>query len=134
MSDTVAVPELETPNLRLRAWLEADAAVLHEAFGDAETMRFWDSPPARDVVETGERIRGSRAVNPRFHAAFAIMRREDGAVVGMINCHARQPAMRRCGDWSWDGFYFRLGNGWRCQCKSRLIKSFGSSGQHLSTV
>jgi RimJ/RimL family protein N-acetyltransferase len=48
---TETIPELETPRLRLRAWVEADAEALHAAFGDPETMRFWD-PPAGQVSST----------------------------------------------------------------------------------
>jgi len=86
---------LETPNLRLRPWVETDAAALHACFGDAETMQFWDALPSRDVAETAARIRGSREVNPQWHAAFAVARRVDDQVVGMVNYHARVPANRR---------------------------------------
>ena len=86
---------LETPNLRLRPWVETDAAALHACFGDAETMQFWDALPSRDVAETAARIRGSREVNPQWHAAFAVARRVDDQVVGMVNYHARVPPNRR---------------------------------------
>lgn len=85
---------LDTPRLRLRAWVEADAEALHAAFGDPETMRFWDSPPRRDVAATAAMIRESRPADPRFHAAFAITVRDGGQPVGMVNYHDRRPAFR----------------------------------------
>jgi ribosomal-protein-alanine N-acetyltransferase len=95
MSDTPAVPALETPRLRLRPWVEADAAAIHTAFGDPETMRFWDSLPATNLAETAARIRGSKEVSPQWHAAFAVTLRADDRVVGMVNYHARVPLNRR---------------------------------------
>lgn len=85
----------DTHRLHLRRLTEADAPALHAAFGDPETMRFWDSPPARDVADTAARIRGSLKISPIRHAAFAVVRRADDRVVGMVNYHARTPAARR---------------------------------------
>jgi ribosomal-protein-alanine N-acetyltransferase len=95
LSEPLAIPELTTPRWRLRAWVELDAGALHAAFGDPETMRFWDSPPQRDVAETVAFIRDSRSADPRFHAAFAITSRATGETVGMVNYHERRPERRR---------------------------------------
>jgi ribosomal-protein-alanine N-acetyltransferase len=81
--------------LLLRAWEEADAEALHAAFGDPETMRFWDSPPRRDVADTASMIRDSLAADPRFHTAFAVTLRDGGQPVGMVNYHDRRPVRRR---------------------------------------
>ena len=86
---------LETPRLSLRRWTEQDAGALHSAFGDPDSMRFWDSAPARDVAETAERIRGSLAVSAEWHAAFAVTLRETQEIVGMVNYHDRRAAQRR---------------------------------------
>lgn len=86
---------LETPRLRLRRWTEQDAGALHAAFGDAESMRFWDSAPARDVAETAERIRGSLAVGADWHAGFAVLLRETQDIVGMVNYHDRRAQQGR---------------------------------------
>ena len=72
-----------------------DAPALHAAFGDAETMRFWDRPPTRDPTETAALIRGSRSADPQYHAAFAITLRATGEPIGMINYHDRRPQNRR---------------------------------------
>ena len=95
MSEPPAVPVLETPRLRLRALLESDAVALHQAYGDAETMRFWDAPASRDVTETTANIRRSRDVGAEWHAAFAVTLRGDDRVVGMVNYHDRRPWNRR---------------------------------------
>jgi [ribosomal protein S5]-alanine N-acetyltransferase len=81
--------------LTLRRLAETDAPGLHAAYGDADAMRFWDSLPSRDEAETAARIRQSADVNPQWHAAFAVLRRETGQFVGMVNYHLRQPWNRR---------------------------------------
>ena len=86
---------LDTPRLSLRRWTEKDAGALHAAFGDAESMRFWDSLPSRDVAETVERIRGSLTVSAEWHAAFAVTLRQTQQVVGMVNYHDHRAAQRR---------------------------------------
>jgi ribosomal-protein-alanine N-acetyltransferase len=86
---------LETPRLLLRAWEESDAEALHAAFGDPETMRFWDSAPRRDAADTASMIRDSLAADPQFHAAFAVTLRDSGQPVGMVNYHDRRPVRRR---------------------------------------
>jgi ribosomal-protein-alanine N-acetyltransferase len=86
---------LDTPRLMLRAWSEADSESLHGAFGDPDSMRFWDSLPSRDVAETSLRIRQSLDANPELHCAFAITIQLTNQVVGMVNYHDRRPAQRR---------------------------------------
>lgn len=85
MPDPQIIPDLETSRFHLRHWSVADAGDLHAAFGDAECMRYWDCPPTRDLAATEAFIHNSRAVSPRFHAALAIARKDDGRVVGMVN-------------------------------------------------
>jgi ribosomal-protein-alanine N-acetyltransferase len=86
---------LDTPRLSLRRWTENDAGALHAAFGDAESMRFWDSLPSRNVSETAERIRGSLTVSTEWHAAFAVTLRQTQQVLGMVNYHDRRATQRR---------------------------------------
>jgi [ribosomal protein S5]-alanine N-acetyltransferase len=96
MPDAItAIPALETQNLLLRHWSKADAAGLHAAFGDAPTMRYWDSPPTSDLAATVAFIENSRQANPLLHAAFSIVRKTDGEAIGMVNYHARQQLHRR---------------------------------------
>lgn len=86
---------LPTPRLILRPLAETDAEALHEAFGDAATMRFWDSPPSRGIAETTARLRQSVEADAQWHAAFAVTLCETGRTVGMVNYHGRQPQHRR---------------------------------------
>ena len=95
MTDPPAVPELQTPRLLLRRLVEADAPGLHAAYGDPIAMRFWDSLPSRDVTETAARIRQSLQISPQWHAAFAVLLRDGGEFVGMVNYHQRVPVHRR---------------------------------------
>ena len=85
------VPDFETERLRLRRLTKDDAHDLHRAYGDAETMRYWDAPPSRDVAETEKRIQRSLLFDATWQAAWAMLTREDGMFTGMMNYHARQP-------------------------------------------
>jgi ribosomal-protein-alanine N-acetyltransferase len=95
MSERPALPVLETPRLRLRALVESDAASMHEFYGDAETMRYWDSPPSRNIAETADHIRRSQEMSAQWHAAWAVTFREDDCMIGMVNYHERRPRLRR---------------------------------------
>lgn len=90
----MTLPIFETRRLLLRPIEESDAQGLHAAFGDAETMRFWDSLPSIDLAETASRIRQTLAAEQRWHGMWAIMARS-GGLAGMINYHAVDPRNRR---------------------------------------
>ena len=89
------VPDFDAERVRLRGLAMVDAAGLHEAYGDAETMRFWDAPPSADLAETEQRVRRSLSADPTWHAAWAVLGRADERCIGMVNYHARQPWNRR---------------------------------------
>jgi ribosomal-protein-alanine N-acetyltransferase len=95
MAEPPDVPVLHTTRLRLRLLTEDDAPGLHEAYGDATAMRFWDAQPSRDLAETRQRIARSREASPQWHATFALERRETGQFVGAVNYHDRRPLNRR---------------------------------------
>ncbi len=95
MTGTLPVPDFRTPRLALRRLRMQDAAGLHLAYGDAEAMRFWDSPPAASLAETEARIAQSVAADPQWHAAWAVLRRTDASFIGMVNYHGRAPWHRR---------------------------------------
>ena len=48
----MSLPTLGTDRLVLREIAESDAEGLHAAFGNADAMRFWNSPPTRTVADT----------------------------------------------------------------------------------
>ncbi len=85
-----SLPTFETRRLVLRPIEEADAEGLHGAYGDAETMRFWDLPASVDVAETASRIRQSLAAERRWHGMWAIVPRS-GGFAGAINYHNVDP-------------------------------------------
>jgi ribosomal-protein-alanine N-acetyltransferase len=91
----MTVPALRTDRLRLGRLGPEDAPGLHLAYGDPDTMRFWDGPPSRSLAETEERIHRSCSVDPSWHAAWALRTRYDRQFVGMINYHGRQDVHRR---------------------------------------
>ncbi len=95
MADAPSVPELDTPRLRLRRLIPDDAPALHAAYGDAATMAFWDAPPSPDLAETERRVRFSHEASPVWHAAWGVLRKDDGRFIGMVNYHARQAWNRR---------------------------------------
>jgi len=41
----MTLPVFEAPRLTLRSITAHDAEGLHEAYGDADAMRYWDHPP-----------------------------------------------------------------------------------------
>jgi len=90
----VTLPVFETPRLTLRSITAHDAEGLHEAYGDAEAMRYWDHSPTRDVSQTAERIRISAEADPRWHGMWAIQTHER-RFVGAINYHAHNEQQRR---------------------------------------
>jgi ribosomal-protein-alanine N-acetyltransferase len=90
-----ATPTLHTERLLLRPITADDAGALHEIFSDAESMRFWDRPPTRDLAETRTRLNWSLTSPPDGHAMFAIVRHADGKMIGIVNYFARQPWNQR---------------------------------------
>src|SRR4051794_3539985 len=75
------VPDFATERLRLRGLTVADAHDLHQAYGDAEAMRYWDAPPCRDVAETEQRIQRSHSFDATWQAAWAVLVKDDGSLL-----------------------------------------------------
>lgn len=90
-----AAATIRTERLELRGVTAADGPAMHACLGDAEAMRFWDSPPNRSVAETTRQMARAAKAAPLRRAVWAITRSEDAAVIGMINYHHREPAHRR---------------------------------------
>lgn len=90
----MTLPAFETPRFILRPIVESDAPGLHEAYGNAEAMQHWDHGVSPDVAATAARIRDSVAVDPRWHAMWAVHTR-GGRFAGAVNYHAHYPPARR---------------------------------------
>lgn len=122
------VPDLAFGRVRLRRLRLQDAADLHRAFGDPVTMRFWDSPPTRDVAETEARIRRSLAAEPAEHAPFAVLVQD--RLLGMVNYHARKPVHRRLGV-GWILLPQATGQGYASEAMTALLTHcFGALQTH----
>jgi ribosomal-protein-alanine N-acetyltransferase len=91
----MSVARLEGPRIVLRELHHADAPGLHEAYGDAQAMRFWDMSPSGDVLQTASRIGRSLGMGAFWHGCWAIIRRHDERFMGMVNYHHREPWNRR---------------------------------------
>ena len=96
----IQVPAFDTARLRLRCLVIEDAPAAHQAYGDPEAMRYWDTPPSIDLEETERRLLRSLSVDPQWHGTWAVLARRDGQIpddqfIGMVNYHARQPWNRR---------------------------------------
>lgn len=76
-------PILETPRLVLRRLAAYDAPALHEMLSDAETMRYWSTPPHREMAETEAWIAESVATTARGEAHdFAVL--HQGRMIGRV--------------------------------------------------
>ena len=83
-------PSFETPRLRLRPLTGRDAKDLHPVFSDPETTRYLDFATCRSLQDTMTRIGMATIVMPQWHATWAIVPRESGTVIGILNYHHRE--------------------------------------------
>jgi len=96
MRKILTFPTLTTRRLRLRRFQARDVALLHACFSDVETMRFWNSPAHTRLSQT-ERAHAwlAKTTSPYEHLAWAVCRKADDQLIGMINYHARDARNRR---------------------------------------
>jgi ribosomal-protein-alanine N-acetyltransferase len=76
--------ELVTARLRLRRAAPSDLADLHEILSDPAAMRFWSSPPHRDLERTRGWLADMMADGPPLSDDFVI--EHDGRVIGKAGC------------------------------------------------
>jgi ribosomal-protein-alanine N-acetyltransferase len=76
--------ELVTARLKLRRAAPADLAALHEILSDPVAMRFWSSPPHRDLERTRAWLDGMIADGPPLGDDFVI--EHQGCVIGKAGC------------------------------------------------
>lgn len=76
--------ELLTARLRLRRAAPDDLAALHEILSDPLAMRFWSSPPHRDLARTQAWLDGMIADGPPFSDDFVI--EHEGRLIGKAGC------------------------------------------------
>lgn len=96
MSETrpPALP-FESERLAMRALSVDDAPALHEAYRDADAMRYWSSAPHADVAET------IAYLTPRAdHEAWrgwTITRKGEDRAIGTLATHQRRPGVAEIG-------------------------------------
>jgi ribosomal-protein-alanine N-acetyltransferase len=89
-------PTLITERLRLRPLRSDDAEALFAVFSDAETMRYWSSPPHGSPRLTAEAVEAARASFPAGSGIeWAITRADEDVAVGKI------------GHWRWQRAHSR---------------------------
>lgn len=79
------LPVLATARLRLRMLCDDDVPALFEIFGDPEVMRYWSSPPLKDIEAARELlddIRQHFAARTLFQ--WGVARKEDDRVIGTV--------------------------------------------------
>jgi ribosomal-protein-alanine N-acetyltransferase len=86
---------IHTERTSMRPWNEDDASDLFEVFSSPEAMRFWNAPPTPSVDAVRANIARSIAAPAEVHKSFAIILRETGRAIGLVNYHHREPANRR---------------------------------------
>jgi [ribosomal protein S5]-alanine N-acetyltransferase len=73
--------QIETARMLLRPLASEHGPALHEMFADPEAMRFWPSPPHRDLDETHRMIAAFIAGSER---AWSLCPRDSGDPVGLV--------------------------------------------------
>jgi RimJ/RimL family protein N-acetyltransferase len=91
-----SLPTLHTERLTLRPVSASDAPALFAIFGDERVMRYWSSPPQKDLADAVtlvEEIATSSASGSLV--TLGIERRADRQVMGTCTLHARHVPSRR---------------------------------------
>lgn len=73
---------LRTERLVLRKARPDDLAALHAMMSDAETMRYWSTPPHADLATTRDWLEGMIAAPPESSDDFIVER--DGETIGKL--------------------------------------------------
>lgn len=82
-------PLLRTPRLWLRQLAATDAIALHALFGDAETMRWNELPPTRDLAETTQRVELFLIPIPLWQATWVLAGAPADPAIGFVCYHHR---------------------------------------------
>jgi [ribosomal protein S5]-alanine N-acetyltransferase len=78
------VIELLTPRLRLRRARSDDLEALHAVLSDPVAMRYWSTPPHRDLGETRDWLAAMIAASPQESDDFVV--EHGGGVIGKAGC------------------------------------------------
>lgn len=87
MQDAPTHPVLATARLVLRPFRIDDVDAIHECYGDAEAMRFWDRPANATRDETERAVRWAMGSAPAAWRVWAVADSATDGCVGMVNYH-----------------------------------------------
>ncbi|MGC4112907.1 MAG: GNAT family N-acetyltransferase [Nocardioides sp.] len=92
---SLPTPTLETPRLRLRPFVDADAEALFALHSDAHVLRYWDSPPWTDPERAQRFLANCRQLAEEGTGArTAIERAADGVFIGWCGLSVWNPDYR----------------------------------------
>jgi RimJ/RimL family protein N-acetyltransferase len=80
-------PVLSTPRLRLRQFRADDADAMHQCFGNAEAMRFWDQPVYTRRLESERAVRNFIECTPSYYRFWAVAEVKTDRCLGLVNYH-----------------------------------------------
>ena len=114
---------IETERLAVRGFALEDEADLHEILGDAQTMRFLESPYDREKTQ---RFLAEFCIARR--GAMAAQRKDSGKVIGYILLREEAPGVLEMG---WVFHRAHWGQGYAQEaCRAALDAAFAQRGAH----
>lgn len=82
-----AYPALATARLRLRQFRLDDTDAMHECYGSAEAMQYWNRPAHARRIETERAVRRSIVFRPAKRVVWAVADAGTDRCLGMVNYH-----------------------------------------------
>lgn len=86
---------LTTKRLVLRPWRVEDADELIQAYGDAEVMQFWNTPPIATTGDMVAQIERSLRLHSNRNATWVLTTKSEQRVVGTFGYHHRERLNQR---------------------------------------
>jgi len=114
-------PTFTTERLKVRPFRTSDVGVMHALYGDAHNVRFRSIAPTRTREESRRQLREHLGYRPNRFAVWAIERRDQRGVVGMINYHRRELRQKRV-DVGWLALPTAQGQGYMTEAMRALLR------------
>lgn len=91
-----ALPVLETPRLRLRAYRAGDAEAMFALYSDPRVMRYWSFPPWQEMAQAKAYVARALAEMAEGRVMpWVIASREDDRLLGTVTLYALNREQRR---------------------------------------
>jgi ribosomal-protein-alanine N-acetyltransferase len=88
-------PILEGAHVRLRPFRGSDLKLVHRLYGNAENLRYWDSPPSPSLDRSRTILHWHLGFRASHYVLWAVEERATRRAVGMINYNSRDIPRRR---------------------------------------